>query len=222
MAQNRQIRGTVYERTERYGMSGVSVKSTAGGGTVTDSLGHYWIVMGPNDSLSFSYQGKATMKFPVAEIPRNRPFDVGLHVDIKFLPTVEVHEKGYHQDSAEFRQEYRKVFDFSRDYITSGGMAGVGLNLDLLLSLRKAKRMEHFRSQLVALEQEKYVTYRFNRSLIKRLTGLESPAIDTFMVRYRPSYELLLSFENEYQYYEYIKGWGAYFAAHWRKENDGN
>lgn len=218
IAQVVQIRGTVYERTERYGMAGVSVISSAGGGTVTDTLGHYSIRLTMKDSLSFSYQGKATMKFPVAEINVNRPFDVGLHVDIKVLPTVEVQHKSYKQDSVEFREEYKKVFNFSQEYIATG-MGGVGLNLDMLFNVRKAKRMEHFRQQLIAVEQEKYITHRFNMPLVKRLTGLESPALDSFMVRYRPTYEMLLDFENEYQFYEYIKGWGAYFKSEWKKEH---
>jgi hypothetical protein len=218
IAQTVQISGTVYERTERYGMAGVSVMSSAGGGTVTDSLGHYTIRLTMKDSLSFSYQGKATMKFPLTEINVNRPFDIGLHVDIKVLPTVEVQHKSYKQDSTEFREEYKKVFNFSQDYLATG-MGGVGVNLDLLLSMRKAKRMEHFRQQLLAIEQDKYITHRFNMPLVRRLTGLESPALDTFMVRYRPSYEMLLDFENEYQFYEYIKGWGSYFATQWKKEH---
>lgn len=217
-AQVVQIRGTVYERTERYGMAGVSVMSTSGGGAVTDSMGHYAIRLNVKDSLSFSYQGKATMKFPVTEINVNRPFDIGLHVDIKVLPTVEVQQKSYKQDSIEFRQEYRKVFDYSQDYIATG-MGGVGVNLDLLLSMRKAKRMEHFRQQLVGIEQDRYVTHRFNMPLVKKLTGLQSPALDSFMVEYRPSYDMLMDFENEYQFYEYIKSWGKYFANKWQNEH---
>ncbi|SFW35498.1 peptidase associated/transthyretin-like domain-containing protein [Chitinophaga sancti] len=218
IAQVVRVNGTVYERTERYGMAGVSVMNSAGGGTVTDSMGHYSIRIATKDSLSFSYQGKATMKFPVAEINVNRPFDIGLHVDIKVLPTVEVQHKSYKEDSTDFREEYKKVFNFNQDYIATG-MGGVGVNLDALFSIRKAKRMEHFRQQLIAVEQDRYITHRFNMPLVRELTGLQSPALDTFMVRYRPTYEMLLSFENEYEFYEYIKGWGSYFSSEWKKEH---
>ena len=213
-----QVKGTIYERTERYGMEGVSVICTCGGGTITDSLGHYSIHVNLTDSLSFSYQGKATMKFPVKEIPRGHPFDLGLHVDIKVLPTLVVQQKSYKEDSLEFREEYRKVFDYHNDLL-SMGMGGVGLNLDMLLSQRKIKRMEHFKAQLEEIERQKYITHRFNIGLVKRLTGLESPALDTFMVQYRPSFEMLQSFENEYEFMEYIKGWGHYFAAKWKEEH---
>jgi hypothetical protein len=211
-----QIHGTVYERSARYGMSGVSVKSNSGAGTVTDSLGHYSIRLPVTDSISFSYQGKATQKFPVKEIPFNRPFDMSLHVDIQVLKTVEIKQNSYRVDSILNREEYRKVFDYSPDYIVSGN-GGVGVSIDALFSLRKIKRMEAFREKLEKIERDKYIDHRFNASLIKKITGLEPPALDTFMVEYRPTYEMLQNFDTEYDYYEYIKDSSKYFFYIWRR-----
>ncbi|SFD15138.1 hypothetical protein SAMN05518672_101756 [Chitinophaga sp. CF118] len=213
-----QINGTVYERSARYGMEGVSVRSTTGAGTITDSLGHYSIRLPLSDSISFSYQGKATQKFPVKDIPINRPFDMSLHVDIKVLPTVVVQQRSYHLDSLENREEYKKVFNYEPEYIASGN-GGVGINLDALFSIRKIKRMENFRRYMEQLERDKYVDHRFNKGLVKKITGLQPPALDTFMVEYRPSYETLQGFETEYQYLEYIKESGKYFSQTWRREH---
>jgi hypothetical protein len=211
-AQIRTVYGTVYERTARFGMPGVSVIGTSGAGAVTDSAGRYSIKLSYTDSISFSYQGKATMKIPVKEIPINRPFDMSLHVDITTLPTVIVEEKrrSYQLDSIANREEYRKVFDYAPEYIASGS-GGVGVNLDALFSMRKIKRMEAFREHLVMLEHDKYVDHRFNKPLVQKITGLQSPALDTFMVQYRPTYEMLQNFETEYEYYKYIRDWGIYF-----------
>jgi hypothetical protein len=215
-----QINGTVYERSARYGMAGVSVMSTSGAGTVTDSLGHYSIRLPVTDSISFSYQGKATQKFPVKEIPLNRPFDMSLHVDVKVLPTVVVVQRNYRLDSIENRNEYRKVFDYSPEYLATGnGGAGVGLNLDLLFNVRKIKRMEAFRRYMEKEEREKYIDHRFNKGLVKRITGLQSPALDTFMIQYRPSYEMLQGFESEYYYLEYIKENGKFFYNTWKRNH---
>lgn len=208
--------GTVYDRSGRFGMPFVSVHNSSGGGTVTDSLGRYSLKMAPADSISFSYQGKATMRIPVSEIPPNRPFDTKIHVDVTTLPTVVVEEKirSYQADSIANREEYKKVFNFSPEYISTGSTV-VGLNLDALLSMRKMKRMEKFRNQLMMLEQEKYeknyIDQRFNRPLVKKLTGLESPALDDFMEKYRPDFELLISFDNDYEYYRYLKNLSRYF-----------
>ncbi|PSL45596.1 hypothetical protein CLV51_104302 [Chitinophaga niastensis] len=216
------ISGTVYERSARFGMPGVSVMSTSGGGTITDSSGHYSIKLHTTDSISFSYQGKATMKFPVKDIPTNRPFDMSLHVDIQVLPTVVIStmRRSYQLDSLKNRDEYRKVFDYERDYLSGGsGGAGVGVNLDLLFSMKKVKRMEAFKRYLEWDERDKYVDHRFNKELIKKITGLQSPALDSFMIEYRPSYEMLQGFENEYEYYKYIQEGGKFFSEKWRREH---
>jgi hypothetical protein len=51
------INGTVYDRTQLYPMQAVSVMSTSGAGTYTDSLGRYHITLRSGDSLYFSYLG---------------------------------------------------------------------------------------------------------------------------------------------------------------------
>jgi len=217
------VSGTVYDRSARYGMPGVSVMSTSGAGAVTDSLGHYSIRLPVTDSISFSYQGKATMKFPVKEIPFNRPFDMSLHVDVHILPTVEVASRmpNYRRDSLEHRNEYRKIFDYSPDFLSmgGGGGVGVGLNLDALFSLKKIKRMEAFRRFLEQDERDKYVDHRFNKELVRKITGLEPTALDTFMAQYRPSYEMLQGFPTEYDYYSYIKYWGEIFSETWERKH---
>ena len=43
-----------------------------------------------------------------------------------------------------------------------------------------------FQGRLEEQERQKYIDYRFNKSLVKRITGLEPPLLDSFMVRYRP------------------------------------
>ncbi|RFS20170.1 hypothetical protein DVR12_20870 [Chitinophaga silvatica] len=214
------IYGTVYDRTAKFGMAGVTVMSTSGKGTITDSAGHYSIIVPTADSICFSYQGKATMKFPVKEIRTSRSFDMSLHVDVHMLPTVEVsaQRRGYTVDSIENRREYRKVFDFEREYFTSGGAgSAAGLNLDLLFSMKKIKRIEAFRKILIQDEKDKYVDHRFNKELVKKITGLESPALEAFMIQFRPSYEFILSFDNDYDYYEFIKVSSEYFSSRYNK-----
>ncbi|WP_212004767.1 carboxypeptidase regulatory-like domain-containing protein [Chitinophaga sp. HK235] len=218
------VSGTIYDRTGRFGMVGVSVMSNSGAGTVTDSAGRYSIRLPLTDSISFSYQGKATMKFPVNEIHPNRPFDMKLHVDIRMLPTVDVSAnklKDYSQDSLEHRNEYRKVFDYAPQLLTgaNSGQAGVGINLDMIFNAKKIKRMEAFRELLERDEQEKYVDHRFTKVLVKKITGLESPALDAFMKQYRPSYEMFRYFRNDYEYYLYIRDNGRYFARVWELEH---
>jgi hypothetical protein len=129
-------------------------------------------------------------------------------------------QRDYQRDSLENRNEYRKVFDYGPEYLSGGsGGVGVGINLDLLFSIKKIIRMEAFKRYLEQDERDKYVTHRFNKALVRKITGLQPPALDTFMIEYRPGYEMLQSFRNEYEYYKYIQDWGKYFSERWKEDH---
>jgi hypothetical protein len=215
------IKGTVYDRTQLFAMPGVSVLSTSGAGTMTDSAGHYSIRLVRGDSVYFSYLGKSTQRFPVRRINAMYSFDMSLGVTIDSLPLVVVRPRAYRYDSAANRDEYRRVFDFQPpDYIGSSneGM-GVGLNLDALFGAKRTRQMLSLQSRLLEEERDKYVDYRFNKTLVRKITGLPSPALDTFMKEYRPSYEFIRRCENDYEFYKYIKDCGIYFWQLWKQEN---
>ena len=133
-----QVEGTVYDMTQQYPMRGVSVVSTGGRGTMTDSLGRYRIVVAAADSLYFSYLGRGTAKFPVKDLPPGYPFDMSLQVAVDTLPAATVWNPSYRLDSLENRKEYRKAFDYEGGMLHDMKMErrpgfGVGLDLDMLI-----------------------------------------------------------------------------------------
>lgn len=213
-----EVKGAVYDKSRLFAMQGVSVLGTAGQGTMTDSTGHYIIKLAPDDSIYFSYLGKYTARFPVKGIVAGYPLNISLAVSIDSLPLVIVRPKLYRYDSLENREEYRRVFEYEPDYFASGS-GGVGLNLDMLLSGKKNRQMLALQRRLIEEEQDKYVNHRFNKTLVKKITGLQAPALDTFMRMYRPSYEFIQNCENDYEFYKYIKDCGSYFSRVWRREH---
>jgi hypothetical protein len=52
-------------------------------------------------------------------------------------------------------------------------------------------------------EQEKYVNYRFNKTLVKKLTQLDGQQLDNFMIIFRPDYEFT-SLADELVFNQYI------------------
>jgi len=131
MAQH--ISGTVYDASRSIPLQSVSVLTTSGKGTVTDSLGHYTIIVAETDSIYFSYLNKPTGKFPVKAIPNYFQFDISLHVPVADLPTVKVKMPNYRMDSLQNRRDYAKIFNYQKPGIgvaTGQGGAGVGLDLD--------------------------------------------------------------------------------------------
>jgi hypothetical protein len=206
------VHGAVFNMYKTKPLEGVSVICTSGKGTTTDANGNYYIVVGAGDSLSFSYLGRETAKFAVSAI-RNQPsFDIALHVDPVELKEVRVIPRNYTMDSIQNRKDYEKIFNYKKpgfkitDPTTNGGLAA-GVDLDALINIfrfQKKRQTLAFQRRLVEEEQDKSVDHRFNRGLVKKITKLDSMELDTFMVRYRPSYSFS-SHASDYDFYEYIK-----------------
>lgn len=204
------VRGTVYNMYRTRPLDAVSVMSTSGRGTITDSNGNYSIVVNQNDSIYFSYLGRSTQKFAVREINHFVGFDIALHVNPTELNEVRIAPRDYHLDSLRNRQEYEKVFDYKKPgfAITSPNSGlGVGVDLDALINMfkfNKTRRMLAFQRRLEEEEQDKFIDHRFNRSIVKKITHLDDDEIDSFMVKFRPSYEFTKT-ATDYVFYDYIK-----------------
>jgi hypothetical protein len=184
--------------------------STSGKGTATDSNGNYSIMVRPEDSIYFSYLGRSTMKFPVSGINTFSNFDVALHVDPLELKEVRVMPRNYHMDSLQNRKDYARAFDFNKPgfKLTSPSSgSGVGVDLDELINVfrfNRTRRMLAFQRRLEEEEQEKFIEHRFSRLIVKKITHLNNADLDTFMLKYRPSYEFT-KLATDYDFYDYIK-----------------
>jgi hypothetical protein len=61
-----------------------------------------------------------------------------------------------------------------------------------------------FQKRLVEEEHDKFIEHRFNRSIVKKITHLDGDELDSFMVKYKPSYEFT-EVTTDYEFYDYIK-----------------
>jgi len=192
------ISGRVLDKSKLNVVETAKVISTGGMVAYTDSMGRYHIPVHMNDSIYFIYNGKPTQKFPVAKISNPQDFDISLMVDIpgkyRFLKEVVLYSKNYKQDSIENREAYADIFNYEKPGLSTSisPTGGVGADLDELINVfrfKRKRRLKTFQMRLEAEEQEKYVTYRFNKKNVGRITGLQSPQLDSFLVWYRPSYD---------------------------------
>lgn len=204
------LRGTVLDSSRHYPLASVTVMSSAGKGTVTNENGQYQIDVGVKDSIWFSYLGKPTVKFPVLKIQDISQFDISLKVAIPILPEVRLRPRNYRLDSIQNRKDYAKVFDFRRPNLstmTSIGPSGAGIDINELIrtfQFRRNRSTLKFQERLLLQEQEKYIDYRFNAQLVRRLTGLEGEELKTFMAFFRPDHDFVL-YAPEYDFQLYIK-----------------
>ena len=200
------IKGMVYDSSRNYPLEAVSVLSTSGKGTVTNADGFYEIEVTEKDSIWFSYLNKPTVKFPVLKIVNTMSFDISLHVNVPVLREVKIRPRKYRQDSIQNRIDYAKVFNYQKPKLKpSVTSSGVGFDLDEIINMfrfRRNRSMASFQQRLLMEEEDKYIDYRFNKALVRRLTLLESPELDSFMQLYRPSYTFTkMAGDYEFQYY---------------------
>lgn len=220
LSQTVTVSGTVYDITKKTPVEAVSVISTGGKGTMTDSLGHYSITVREKDSIYFSYLNKATPKYPVLSIANLSGFDISILRKVGELPNVFVKQRNYKLDSLRNREEYARIFNYSKPGFktslapTPGGI-GAGVDLDELINIfrfNKNKRMLAFKNRLLEEEQDKYIDHRYNKGLVKKLTGLTSPQIEDFMKEYRPTYNMTVQM-NELEFGQFIIETYKYYMA---------
>ena len=213
----------MFDSSRHYVLEAVSVLSTSGKGAFTDGDGHYSIDVGEKDSIWFSYLGKPTIKFPILKILNPMEFDISLQVNATVLKEVKVVQRNYKQDSLQNREDYAKIFNYQKPglkVVSPSYGVGAGFDLDELINIfrfRRNKSMLAFQKRLVIEEQEKYVTHRFNKGLVRRLTGIDGAALDSFMIVFRPPFFFTQS-AGDYEFQQYIKHAGERFKLGLRPE----
>ena len=214
------VSGTVYDITKKTPMESVSVLSSYGRGTFTDSLGRYSLTLSETDSLYFSFLNKPTSKYAVKDIQNPGTFDISIQRKIKELPGVFVKQRNYYLDSLQNREDYEKIFSYEKPGIKTSMSSSdlnpvAGLDLDEFINMfkfKKNRRMVAFRRRLEQDEKEKYINHRFNKGLVRKLTGLNAPDIDSFMVEFRPTYEMAVQF-NDLEFGQFIEEAFKYYKA---------
>ncbi|MEX6689140.1 hypothetical protein QTN47_16645 [Danxiaibacter flavus] len=208
------VEGKVVDYSNRRPLEAVSVFTTSGKTLITDSLGKFTVPVKSGDSIWFSYFGKRTQKYPVDTIANPYSFEVGLHIDVAWLPAVKVRSSDYRSDSILNRQNYAKAFDYKKPGIAISsnppssyvpGSVTSAFDLDALIDVfryKKKRQMASLQNRLLFEEQDKYVLHRFSKRLIKQLTNLDGKSLDSFIMIYKPPYDVMLAMNDiELGYY---------------------
>ncbi|WP_133998966.1 hypothetical protein [Dinghuibacter silviterrae] len=208
------VQGTVYDRTVINGLQEVTINDIHGAIAVSDSLGHYSVTVPEGDTIYFSYLKKRTMPFPVKNLRDPMNFDVSIDAEGPAVTPIFITANSYHTDSLLNREENREIFDFQRQghYVrnirTMPGGAGLNLggtfDMAMLFDHSVERSRESVQRWMITEEKDKYVDHRFNKAIVKRITGLDSADLRRFMRDYRPSYALIKSFPSDWEFYEYI------------------
>ncbi len=209
-AQQVRVSGRVYDISQQNSLEAVSVMTTSGTGTISDSLGRYSLVVDIHDSIWFSYLQKPTPKYPVKSILNIQNFEIALHVRATELKQVQIMPRSYRFDSLQNRLDYAKAFDFRKPGIgssinPSSGLVGMDIQeLVNMFRFNRNRRMLAFQERLLREEEEKFIDYRFNRALIIKITRLHGEELNTFIENYRPTLDFVQTC-TDYELQDYIK-----------------
>lgn len=200
------ISGMVEDADSHQGLASVSIWAVKGKyGAISNETGRFFIQADPGDTLEFTMVGYIKYDLIVPAI--SATLNISLKRQMFNLGGVAVRGRNYQRDSAATRAEYDKYFNYKKP--TAGDFfrtlpANPVTALTYLIPNKTRKRKEAFRGQLEYWEKENYVDHRYSPELVNRMTKLDGNELDSFMLRYRPSYQFLEE-STEYDLLLFIK-----------------
>ncbi|WP_126244454.1 peptidase associated/transthyretin-like domain-containing protein [Chitinophaga rhizosphaerae] len=205
-AQAVRLMGMITDADTRTGLPGVTVwNKRSNMGSISGETGRYYIEALPGDTIEFSSISYVRTAYVAPGISATRNVEMKRH--IMGLQGINIRGRIYKQDSLAIREEYERYFGYKRpgalDVLKTLPSNPITA-LTYLVPSKARKRREKFGEQLKYWEEEKHIDYRYNHDLVAKITKLESPELDSFMLAYRPPYNFLLN-ATEYDLLLFIK-----------------
>ncbi|WP_346237105.1 hypothetical protein ABDK00_012270 [Niabella insulamsoli] len=172
---------------------------------LSDQYGYYTIRAKENDQLIFSHTGFISDTVTVQSQFFVSGYDAALIEEAAFLAGVTV-ISAYRRDSIRRRQAYAFAYE-KQPGITGGNTptAGVGIVLSPFSFFSKEKKeTRRLKKQLEKQEEEAFIDYVFSPAWVSSLTRLKGPALQQFMIRYRPTYEFCRKHHDRAEMITYI------------------
>ena len=212
------LTGKVFSKNSKEPLISVSIHNiSAQRYDLSEESGSYRIQVVPGDHVSFSSVGYMADTVTVTAAMLTGDFPVYLEVRAQTLKAVRVGEfNNYQLDSMDRRKEYAWVYDHGNtprmEKERKGDGVGVTLNIFRNASA-KEKQREKLEKRLAKEEEDYYVDFRYNKDLVTKITRLKGDSLQTFMQKYRPSFDYcrraanvdILVYINDC-YKQYIKG----------------
>jgi hypothetical protein len=190
------IQGNVSDGNSGLPIRSASIRNTLTGATVVShSEGRFSLPVSKGNILAFSATGYYTDTLTVTDsVLALDKLIIGLRVLPATLPDVTITGRfsPYQLDSMERRRNFlalvgeREVPTVSR---ANDLGFGVGINLDRFSKKEKNRRAA--RSLFEVTEEEAYINYRWNDSVVNRYTRFTGDELTNFMQTFRPTWEWL-------------------------------
>ena len=207
-AQAQNVKGTVSNASKR--ISGAVIKNLrTGNKTISDEMGMFIIRVKNSDTLLISkkFYKKDTLVYAGQIF-----LTIQLQPETKALREVTIKARQispldiYEKNKIEYKDIYWKG-DYSHMFGIEAGLgAGVSINIDKLYNLlsKQGKDARKMQRTLTRDYHDDVVDRRFTVHLVGGITGYDGGKLDTFMMKYRPSYDFIVK-ATDYDVIQYIK-----------------
>ncbi|HVU98409.1 MAG TPA: carboxypeptidase-like regulatory domain-containing protein [Puia sp.] len=196
------LSGKIRTRSANEIVAGVTISNRSLGiHNLSDLGGNYRINARPGDTLVLSSAGYHSDSIVVSSSMLAAETTLYLRENVVTLPSVKVTETAYQHDSAQRREEYAWLLNRNHpvklwNEKRQGDAPGFSFSPIGYFSKDEVRKRQ-LKARLEKQERDYYIDSKFPRARIAILTGLKGDSLDTFMVRYRPSYAVCRAMTGE-------------------------
>lgn len=210
-AQEKTIQGIVFDRDSKQRLTRVYIYNTrTNKGFYNNSKGEFTTPAKQGDILVAALQGYGV---DTASVGSQNTVLFYLKRTSILLPGVTVRDTVKTPDDKlkETQKAYKDAYTkgSTKEMITTGGSSGnggAGLSINSLYNLlsKQGKNARQLQRIIERDYREAMIQYRFTRSLVGNVTGLQGAKLADFMQQYSPSYNFILE-ANDYELITFIK-----------------
>jgi hypothetical protein len=161
--------------------------------------GDYSIQANEGDKIVFTSSGYLPDTVKVLNYMIDAGYDVTMSLKYSLLKNVTVKSANYRQDSLNQREDYSAFYNQpKKDFVSkSGPQNGVGVAISPIGFLHNRSADKKMKKNLEYQDEQNFVDYSFSRRYVEKLTSLHGDSLQTFMLRYRPTYQFCRTASSE-------------------------
>jgi len=207
-AQDKVVTGLIFDKDSKERIATISIHNITDGTSIYDNLkGEFKVTAKDGDRLVFSKQGYHP---DTINVQGNLSLAVYMSRSAIQLRQVTIHDSVMNPEKRLLATEndFTKIYGSLgyRDFLSMPSYGGVGLSIDALWNSlsRSGRNAERLQGIIQRDYQQNVIDYRFNKTLVARVTGLKDEKLTSFMLRYRPGYYTATT-TNDYEFVSMIK-----------------
>jgi hypothetical protein len=206
-AQERFVDGIIFDSNSKERIAEVDVQNISTGKSIYNSIkGEFKINAQIGDVLVFSCQNYHNDTLKVVTYASLAVYMNRLAIQLNEV-TIRDSIVTPDQQLAATKRDYNKVYGLIADKdLLSLSSDGVGLSIDALWNSfsREGRNATRLRETIQGDYYQNVIDYRFNRTMVGRITGLKDFQLTDFMRKYRPGYYFVIT-ASDYDFITSIK-----------------